>query len=172
MRKLFYGILTLMILVGSAYAVAAGPAPGGPHGPGGPGGPGAHRLLDNLLALDLSPAQKHDVAVILQKSRTGIEDGGKDMREAMRGLHEIMRTDPGNEQRIREASHKVATIGENMAVARGKLEAEVLAVLTPEQRKLWNERMTPPAPPHKEPFHAGPELVNDWIDAHAGAKNQ
>ena len=37
MKKLLYGLLTLAILAGSGYAVAAGP-----FGPGGPGGPGGH----------------------------------------------------------------------------------------------------------------------------------
>ena len=63
MKKLCYGLLTLVILVGSAYAVAAGP------GPGGPGGPGPEGMLDRLLALKLSDTQKHDVAVILNALR-------------------------------------------------------------------------------------------------------
>ena len=68
-----------------------------------------------------------------------------------------------------EGQGAVAVAGEDMAVLRGKVEASVLALLTPEQRKLWEETM-PPRPPReaKERFHAGRELVNEWIDSHAG----
>ena len=68
MKKLLYGMLSLAILVGSAYAVAAGPMP-----PGGPGGPGPEGLLNRLLSLKLTDTQKHDVAVVLKKSRKAVE---------------------------------------------------------------------------------------------------
>jgi Spy/CpxP family protein refolding chaperone len=163
MKKLCYGLLTLAILVGSAFAVAAGP------GPGGPGGPGPEGLLDRLLSLKLTDVQKHDVAVIFRRHRQAFDAGMAAMREAFDGMGRVMRTEPGNEERVRQASRAVAAAGEDMAVLRGKVEAAVLALLTPEQRKLWDEAM-PPQPPRdaKERFHAGHELVNEWIDSHAG----
>lgn len=165
MKKLLYGILTLSILAGSAYAVAAGP------GPGGPGGPGAMGLIGRLLSLKLTDAQKHDVAVVLQKNRPAFETALASMREAFASMHDVMRNDPGNEQLVRQASRKVAVAGEELAVIRGKVEAQALAVLTPEQRKQWQEAEPGPGPNRKERFDAGRELVNDWIDAHAGSGN-
>lgn len=165
MKKLCYGVLTLMILVGSAYAVAAGP---GPCGPGGPGGPGTEGLLDRLLSLKLTETQKHDVAVILKDNREAFRTAAQGMREGFEAAGEAMRTDPGNEQLVRQASKKIAAAGEELAVLRGKVMAKTMAVLTPEQRKQWAEDMPPP-PKNKERFHAGRELVNEWIDAHAGA---
>ncbi|EKO39400.1 MAG: P pilus assembly/Cpx signaling pathway, periplasmic inhibitor/zinc-resistance associated protein [Solidesulfovibrio magneticus str. Maddingley MBC34] len=163
MKKLFYGLLTLTILVGSAYAVAAGP------GPGGPGGPGPEGLLDRLLSLKLTDAQKHDVAVVFKNNRQAFDAGMAAMRQAFDAMGLVMRTEPGNEERVRQASRAVAAAGEDLAVLRGKVEAAVLTLLTPEQRKLWEETM-PPRPPReaKERFHAGHELVNEWIDSHAG----
>jgi len=166
MKKVLYGMLTLVILIGSAYAVAAGPGPG--PGPGGPGGPGPEGLLGRLLSLKLADAQKHDVALILKKSRGAFESGMGAMREAMEGLHAVMRSDPGNEQAVRQASRRLAVAGEELAVLRGRVEAEALAVLTPEQRKQWQEGAVPPPPPIKDRAYAGRELVNDWIDTHAG----
>ncbi|WP_428563281.1 MAG: Spy/CpxP family protein refolding chaperone [Solidesulfovibrio sp. DCME] len=165
MKKLCYGVLTLMILVGSAYAVAAGP------GPGGPGGPGPEGLLNRLLSLKLTDAQKHDVAVILKENRQAFRAASVAMFEAFDGMREIMRNDPGNEQLVRQASKKIADAGEELAVLRGKVEAKTLALLTPEQRKTWAEEDVPPPPKNKERFHVGHELVNEWIDAHAGAGN-
>lgn len=168
MKKLLYGLFTLAILIASAFAVAAGPGPGG-HG--GPGGPGPERLLDSLLSLKLTDAQKHDVAVILKKSRDAFETGAKAMGDAIHAMHEVMRAEPGNEEHIRAASRTVAKAAEDMAVRWGRLEADLLKVLTPEQRKLWVERMTPPAPSAKGRRHVGHELFNDWVDAHAGKTN-
>ncbi|MEA4856326.1 MAG: Spy/CpxP family protein refolding chaperone [Solidesulfovibrio sp.] len=165
MKKLCYGVLTLLILVGSAYAVAAGP------GPGGPGGPGPEGMLNRLLSLKLTEAQKHDVAVVLKENRQAFRAAAKAMFEAFDAMREVMRADPGNEQQVRQASQKIAAAGEELAVLRGKVEARALAVLTPEQRKAWAEDDVPPPPKNKERFHAGHELVNEWIDAHAGAGN-
>lgn len=173
MKKLLYGLLTLMILIGSGYAVAAGPGgPGGPGpGPGGPGGPGSPEgVLSMILPLGLTDAQKHDVAVILKKYQEKFDADHDPMHEAMKGLGDVMRTDPGNEQLIRQACRKIAAAGEEMAVQRGKLLAEVKAVLTPEQVKKLDELAPPPPPkPRKDrpapPFRA---LVDEWIAAHTG----
>ena len=92
------------------------------------------------------------------------------MREAFDGMRDVMCKEPGNEQLVRQASRKVGAAGEEMAVLRAKVEARVLVVLTPEQREDWAEGcMPPPLPKNKERFHAGRELVTEWIDAHAGA---
>ena len=163
MNKLLYGILTLAILVGSAFAVAAGP------GPGGPGGPGPEGLINRLLSLKLTDVQKHDVAVILKRSRPAFETDMAAMRNAFDGMRQVMRTDPANEANIRQASRAIAVASEDMAVLRGKVEAALMALLTPEQRKQWDETDMPPPPKDaKERFHAGRELVNEWIDTHAG----
>jgi len=167
MKKLLYGMLSLAILVGSAYAVAAGPMP-----PGGPGGPGPEGLLNRLLSLKLTDTQKHDVAVVLKKSRKAVESAVQAMDTAMQGVHDVMQAEPGNESRVRQASQKVAAAAEEMLVLRGKVEAEALAVLTPEQHKQWVEQERKMFPPRdKERFHAGRELVNEWIDMHAGKDN-
>ena len=163
MKKLLYGMLTLAILVGSAYAVAAGP------GPGGPGGPGPEGLLNRLLSLKLTDAQKHDVALVLKRNRPAFHADMEAMRAAFDGMRQVMRTDPGNEAAVRQASKAIAAAAEDMAVLRGKVEAALMALLTPEQHKLWDEAEKPPVPRDiKERFHAGRELVNDWIDTHAG----
>jgi len=161
MKKLLYGMLTLAILIGSAYAVAAGP------GPGGPGGPGPEGLLGRLLTLKLTEAQKHDVAVILKKNRPTFETSISTMHEAFGSMRDVMRKDSSNEQLVRQASRKISAAAEDLAVLGGKVEAEILAVLTPDQRKQWAEQDVPPPQP-KERFHAGRELVNEWIDTHAG----
>jgi len=168
MKRLMYGLLTLAILIGSSYAVAAAPGPGGPGGPGGPDGPGS--ILPMVLTLDLTDAQKHDVAVLLKKYEGKFDEGMKAIHEAFKTLGDVMHKDPGNEQMIREACRKLASASEEMAVQRGKELSEVKALLTPAQLKRMEELAPPPPPEPKEgrvnPMRA---LVNDWINAHAGA---
>lgn len=164
MKKLGYGLLTLAILIGSSYAVAAGPL--GPGGPGGPHGPDG--VLGMVLGLGLTDAQKHDVAVILKKSRGVFDKDAAAMHEALRAMGEVMRTAPGNEQLVRQASRQIAAAGEELAVLRGKVVAEVTALLTKEQRKRLDEMAPPPPGARKPPVHPMRVLVDEWIDAHAG----
>jgi periplasmic protein CpxP/Spy len=167
MKKFLYGLLTLAILIGSGYAVAAGPiGPGGPGGPGGPHGPDG--MLGMVLTLGLTDAQKHDVAVILKKSRADFDRDVEAMREALKAIHDVMRNDPGNEQLVRQASRKIASAGEELAVLRGKVSAEIKALLSKEQLKRLEEQAPPPPDASKPPVPPMRVLVDEWIDAHAG----
>ena len=122
-----------------------------------------------VLTLGLTDAQKHDVAVLLKKSMEKFESGNVAMHEAFKGLGDVMHNDPGNEELVRQACRKLAAVGEEMAVARGKLMAEIKALLTPEQVKRMEEQAPPPPPePKKGWINPMQALVNDWIDAHAG----
>lgn len=171
MKKLLSGLLTLVVLIGAGSALAGGPGgPGGP-GPGGPGGPGSPEgVLSMVLPLGLTDAQKHDVAVILKKSLDKFDADRAAMHESMKGLGDVMRSDPGNEQLVRQACRKIAAAAEERAVASGKLLAEVKAVLTPEQIKKLEEMAPPPPPrPGKDrPLPPLRSLVDEWIVAHAG----
>lgn len=173
MKKLLYGLLTLAILAGAVAAVAAGPGghggPGGPDfGPAlGPGGPDG--VLGIVLTLGLTDAQKHDVAVLLQKDRPTFDRDRDALHQAFGAMHDVMRTNPGNEQLVRETCRKIAAAAEDLAVLRGKTLASVKALLTKEQLARLEE-MAPPPPPKgvKPPVHPMRALVDDWINAHAG----
>jgi len=163
MRKVLNGLLALVILVGSSQAALAWPGPG----PGGPGGP--EGILSMVLSLDLTEAQKHDVAVILKKYQAKFDSGAQAAHEAMRGVGDVMRKDPGNEAQVREACRKAAASFEEMAVLGGKLVTEVKAVLTPAQLKQLDDNAPPPPEPRKHRVPPFRILVDEWINAHAGA---
>ena len=123
-----------------------------------------------VLTLNLTDAQKHDVAVLLKKYESKFEAGMTAMHEAFKTLGDVMHKDPGNEQMVREACRKLASASEELAVLRGKELAETKALLTPAQLKLLEEQ-TPPPPPEQKKDRINPmkALVDEWINAHAGS---
>lgn len=163
MKKLLYGLLTLVLLFGTSAVVAAAP------GPGGPGGPGS--ILPMVLPLGLSNAQKHDVAVLLKKYDAKFRSGGDAIHAAFEELGNVMRSDPGNEKLVRAACRKLAAASEEMAVLRGKQMAEVKALLTPAQTKLLDEQAPPPPARRKHFMNPLRALEQEWINAHAGTGN-
>jgi protein CpxP len=118
--------LCAMLLLATA---AWSGAPGG-DGPAGKG-PGLMRMLTEL---DLSVAQKREVAGILKANRDStkaLRDSVKSARDALRG---ILAKTPGDEAAVRAGAKAVADAAVELAVARGRVKAAIDAVLTPEQR--------------------------------------
>ena len=124
MKRLLIAAVTMALISGTAYAM-----PGrGMHGMGGPGAHFGEGLLRALIKLDLTDAQKHDVALTLSKYR----DEGKLRRDALRnafeGLRGTVEADPIDEDAIRAAFKGVAAAGEEMAVHGAKVIAELRGV--------------------------------------------
>lgn len=101
---------------------------------GAPGGDGPG-LMRMLTELDLSAAQKREVAGILKANRDStkaLRDSVKSARDALRG---IMAKTPGDEAAVRTGAKAVADAAVELAVARGRVKAAIDAVLTPGQRE-------------------------------------
>lgn len=127
-----------------------GPMPGGPmHGgplqQGGPmphGGPG----LPFLHGVELTEAQQDKVFAITYAAEPAMREQGK----AARAAHEALRAlASGNQYDDKKAGALAQTIGQVAAAAalqQARIEAQVLALLTPEQRKqLADARAQHPA---------------------------
>ena len=103
--------------------------------PGGDGpaekGPGLVRMLTEL---DLSAAQKREVAGILKANRDSTKALRDSVKSAMDGLRGVMAKTPGDEAAVRAGAKAVADAAVELAVARGRVKAAIDAVLTPEQR--------------------------------------
>lgn len=148
------------LTMGLAAAAAAQPGPGGPAGepggpnvrggrggPGGPGGRGMGGPLGGLLAvhpdlplpsLNLSDAQREQMRAILQ----GHRDEGKSLMDRAEASMEALRK--ATEATVDEgaaAQHGQAlgALIAEAAVLRGKVRAEVFAMLTPEQQAEANK---------------------------------
>ena len=104
--------------------------------PGGDGlagkGPGLVRMLTEL---DLSAAQKREVAGILKANRDSTKALRDTVKSAMDALRGVMAKTPGDEAAVRAGAKAVADAAVELAVARGRVKAAIDAVLTPGQRE-------------------------------------
>ncbi|HOI94014.1 MAG TPA: Spy/CpxP family protein refolding chaperone [Syntrophobacter fumaroxidans] len=150
-------VLFTMASVGATVAAA------GPRGHGGGGGHGGC-MLGTLLSLNLSEAQKHDVAVIMKSNRDEFRTVVGQMREAKKALFDRINAEPLDEEAIRQAVRQLAAVGEQAAVMRGRVLSEIKAVLTPEQRAALADKRVRFGAMFEGRGHRGNFLLDDWID--------
>ena len=124
-----------------------GRGPGGPGGRGGPGGPmGMLPMLGREL--NLTDAQRDEVKRIADSHKDEWKALADRSRTAHDALFKAVTADEVNESVIREKSAEVAAVEADSAVARARAHAEVLQVLTADQKarlkELQANRPTPP----------------------------
>jgi len=164
MKRLLMAMAMTALITGPAYAVP------GHGGPGMGGGSDAHfgqRLLTVLLELDLTDAQKHDAAVILAKHRQQGRAQLGALREAMENLRRTSEGEPFNEEAIRAAFKGVAAAGEEVAVHRARLAAELKGILTPEQKASLEGLKAARQKHRKGRMKNRTSFLDEWIDMHS-----
>jgi periplasmic protein CpxP/Spy len=131
----------------SLPAFAASPADGAPedgppHGFGGPGpgAPGPGMPFPRLRGLDLTEAQQDKLFNIRHAQAPQQRDYAKAIRKAREALRELGGADRFDEAKATAASRDLGQAVAGEALLRARMEAQVLAVLTPEQRARLNER--------------------------------
>jgi Spy/CpxP family protein refolding chaperone len=129
-------------LLAAGAAFAQGPGGRGGRGPGGFGAGGGLPLR----ALDLTDAQQEQVRNLTQQYRTQNQETAQRLRAAQETQRKAVETLPVNEELIRSTTRELAEAQAEVAVQRARLQAEVFALLTPQQqaeaRKLQAERAT------------------------------
>jgi protein CpxP len=157
-KRLALGVATGVLVLGvgaGVYATAQntnqdprsfsrGMGPGGPGRPGGPfdsaqgrrGGPGGPMGMLPMLAreLNITDAQKAQIKTIADSHRDEWKALGDRARTAHDALQQAVTADSVDEGLIRQRSAEVAAVEADMAVARARTHAEVLQLLTPEQK--------------------------------------
>jgi Spy/CpxP family protein refolding chaperone len=146
-RGLVAAFFAAVLLTGVTVAVTAQPqdVPGGPlqgmrrGGPkGGPGGIG----LPGLRQLELSETQREQIRTITQSHRDEMRQIAERTREAHRALDAAAEATSVDEADIRAKSTALASALADGAIARAKINAEILGVLTPEQQQKLTELRT------------------------------
>ena len=112
-----------------------GMGPGGPGGPGrgGPGGPmGMLPMLGPQIGLtDVQKDQINAIAAAHKDEWKALADRGRAAHEA---VNDAVTADVANEALIRQTSAEASAVDADMAVARAHSRAEVLQILTADQK--------------------------------------
>jgi Spy/CpxP family protein refolding chaperone len=107
---------------------------GGPFG-GGAGGPFIPRVPD------LTDAQRDQIKAIADRHQAEMRPLMEKLRSLQMALEDAIVTNPTDEATIRLKSADVASAAADLAVVRGQVYAEVVALLTPDQQqKLQQQR--------------------------------
>jgi periplasmic protein CpxP/Spy len=121
-----------------------GPGGGGPGGPGGGGrrggGPAAMGLPPMMLErLDLTDAQRTQVRSIMESHRTDQQALAERARDAHEKLEAAIAGTTFDENAVRNYAAEVGSVQADMAVARARVYAEVVQILTPDQQAKLKE---------------------------------
>jgi protein CpxP len=111
--------------------------PGGPGGLVGRGGPqGPMGLLGPIAlgALDLTDAQETQMRTLVEAHRASTNPLVERAATARQGLDAAVMASTVDEGTIRARSAELAAAEADLAVARARLHADILKILTPEQR--------------------------------------
>lgn len=130
-------------------------------------GPHGGLLGHALEGMDLTDAQKHDIAVILKEKREEAKGCMGQMSTARKNLFALTGAPEYNEAEVRRAAHQVAEIQEQLMVLRAGAVHRIQSVLTPEQRAKWSERRAHFAEKKHDHMHDGFGHMDEWIDAHS-----
>jgi periplasmic protein CpxP/Spy len=117
------------------------PFRGGPGGFGGPGMPGGPMGMLPMLGreLNLTDAQKDQIKAIAASHKDEWQALFDRERTARDGLNAAVTADTVNDSLVRQKSAEVATVEADAAVARAHAHAEVLQILTADQKAQLKE---------------------------------
>jgi Spy/CpxP family protein refolding chaperone len=93
-----------------------------------------------LRGINLDESQRARVRELMSQQTEQFRTLSQKIREARRGLAEATTAETLNEALVRERSAAVSVAQADLAVARAKMRAQLLAVLTPEQQAVVKER--------------------------------
>ena len=139
---------------GQAQAPPGGPMPPHRFGFGGPFGRGM-----GLNLPDLSDAQRDQIRSVIQNYADEMRQLTEQARTARVALGDAIMMTPLDETAIRQKSADWGAAETELAVARGRMQAEIFALLTPQQQQAFTERREqmkermrsgPPGPPRRQ----------------------
>jgi Spy/CpxP family protein refolding chaperone len=130
---LIVALLTTAIVIGQGDG-RRGPGSGGPGRGFGPG-------LFGLRA-ELSDAQREQVRAVMERHEDETRPLREQHRAAQLALEDAIVADSIDEATIRQKSAELSSVATELAVVRARIHAEVMALLTPEQRQQVQERRT------------------------------
>jgi len=136
--------VTSWVVTGAQAQPPGAPAGPRPHrmGPGGGFGPGMGLGLGGVS--NLSDAQREQIRRVVENHADQIGPLTEKVRAARLALEDALVNDPLSEGPLLQRSSDLGAAEGELAVARGRLLAEISTLLTPEQQqqaKAWREQM-------------------------------
>ena len=151
-KFLLIALAIFMVLAGGTAVLAQMPGMGPGPGP-----------LRALMELDLSDAQKAQIAGIMAATKTERETARQN-REAVRDiLVPVFEADTFNEESVRAAFQQASALMEDGMVIKAKIANQIRAVLTEEQRQLMKEKMENGMAGFKKHAEFRETMMNTWL---------
>lgn len=157
------GVALVAIMAGGVAISAAGAqdprqaGQAGRRGPGGPGGPGrGFGPMDfggGMNVPGMTEAQRAQARDIRDRHRDELRRLADQVRQARQGLRASIEAGQVDETRAAE----LGTAAGALALAQARMQAEVLALLTPEQRAQMAKRR---------------EEMKSWLESRPGARDE
>ncbi|MDN2701324.1 Spy/CpxP family protein refolding chaperone [Janthinobacterium sp. SUN100] len=132
--------MPLLALAQQGAAPMEGPPPGLVHGPGGPGGPGAPGLPPFLRGIDLSEAQQDKIFAATYAQAPLLREQEKIAFKAHAQLRALAGSSAYDDAKASALASTAAQAMAQISLQQARLEQQLLAVLTPEQRKQAQQR--------------------------------
>ncbi|QTA90467.1 Spy/CpxP family protein refolding chaperone [Desulfonema magnum] len=161
MKTLSMVLVLVMLFSGAAMAGKFGKHH---HGFGMDGGFMGFRGL--IRQLDLSEAQKTEVANVLTKYRDNIRNTADSLAETRGNMNTVMLTEEFNEANLREAFQKAASLQEDFFVLRAKIFSEIKPLLTPEQLELLKQKKAEMTEKMKARMNFRHSKFDAWLESH------
>ncbi|MCM2564406.1 MULTISPECIES: Spy/CpxP family protein refolding chaperone [Janthinobacterium] len=129
--------MPLLALAQQEAAPMEGPPPGLLHGPGGPGAPG---LPPFLRGIDLSEAQQDKIFAATYAQAPLLREQEKIAFKAHAQLRALAASSAYDDAKASALASTAAQAMAQISLQQARLEQQLLAVLTPEQRKQAQQR--------------------------------
>lgn len=163
-KTLLVGLLCLMLaafpMLWAAGTASAGE--GGGHGRGGHHGP-----FQMLKKLNLTDAQKHDVAVILKENRDQVRNLATQMAGSREKIFSLVGGADYNEAALRQAAQDVSKLHEEMIVLRAQIAQKIRGVLTADQLAKLDAMRARFGGKMEKRMDRGFDRMDQWIDKYS-----
>lgn len=127
---------------------------------------GGAGFLKILVELELTDAQKQDIAEILRSSQETVRADLQAVVKARTNLFQEIHADELDEAKIRLAYSNVAKAGEELAVERARLIHEIRPVLTQDQQESLEELRGKMVERIPKRIERAASAVDRWIEKH------
>ncbi|MDQ7830731.1 MAG: periplasmic heavy metal sensor [Desulfovibrionaceae bacterium] len=159
MKRILFLTLLVLALGGGVLALAG-------QVPDGDGLIPRETFLRTLVRLDLTEAQKRDVAAVLKSHKGEARAAFDRVRAAAEHFRKATASPAADEAAVRLAFRDLAAAGEEAVVVKSRIMAEVRGKLTPEQQKLLLESRDLIAEKVRERVETARAIFEEWIEAH------